>query len=292
MSRDKKLEFFVYSHANREFLPASSDAKKLSDMISKNPEDIGKELAVNKIDSLLVLDTKGERWLLAYSDELGIVGQRTARRQADTIARSGYRMPEGYTIKGNYPLDEFTEVDIGDLWKTVQQKYVQSDLKGLEIDEATGLPSQLAERDKVLEKVGESDGLTAGLEKEEAERRRKAIEKSEGKSSTPAKSVAKKPAKAPAKKATKKSSKKAEDMFFEISSVKQNVVDGKTQTIARGKLTVGTEEPVSKTILFDQDNLTNKEWTQIGIFLQKGDVVQVTLDEDEDGGEYATSVKM
>ena len=150
----------------------------------------------------------------------------------------------------------------------------------------------MAERDKVLEEVGEADGLTAGLEREEAERRRKAMEKTEGKSSPPAKSTAKPVAKAPTKKPTKKSTKKSEDMFFEISSVKQNVVDGKTQTIARGKLTVGTDEPVSKTILFDQDNLTQKEWTQIGIFLQKGDVVQVTLDTDEDGGEYATSVKM
>lgn len=112
---------------------------------------------------------------------MGIVGQRTARRQADTIARSGFRLPQGYTIKGNYPMDEISDTNIGDLWKTVQQKYVISDLKGLSIDEKTGLPSQLAERKERLTSVGHEDALTeAKFELEEAEGRRRARERSEG----------------------------------------------------------------------------------------------------------------
>ncbi len=143
---DTKLEFFVYTHKDRVFNLYSGEPQKLEELVGKDPESIGEILELESIDGLLVLDDAGQRWFLAYSNSLGIIGQRTARRQADTIARYGFNMPAGYTIKGNYPLDELLDPNIGDLWKTVQQKFGISDLKGLSIDEETGLPAQLAER--------------------------------------------------------------------------------------------------------------------------------------------------
>ncbi len=350
MSKDNKLEFFIYNHGNREFKESSKDAKKLTGLIGGTAEEIGKQLNLEEIDALLVLDNEGERWFLSYSDSLGIIGQRTARRQADTIARSGYRMPAGYTIKGNYPMVETNDVDIGDLWKTVQQKYVMSDLSGMSLDEETGIPSQLADRAQLMKAEGHQDDLTeAKLEKEEAEVRKRAMQRTGGQSAKKAKASAPKampkptpkaepkpkptpkpPAKKPSKiiptpevgekeaeeivtkktkKSTKKSTKKGKKAtkkakkvtkkksaggsggYFEVTSVKQNVTDGNTQTVAKGKLTYGSDTPLSETIVFDQEHLTQKEWTQIGLFIQKGDILQVDVS-TEKGVEYATSISI
>ncbi|OLS24263.1 MAG: hypothetical protein HeimC2_23280 [Candidatus Heimdallarchaeota archaeon LC_2] len=365
MSKENKLEFFVYNHSNREFKEASKDAKKLTGLIGGTPEEVGQQLSLEEIDALLVLDNEGERWFLSYSDTLGIIGQRTSRRQADTIARSGYRMPAGYTIKGNYPMVETNDVDIGDLWKTVQQKYVISDLSGMSLDEETGIPSQLADRAELMKAEGHEDALTeAKLEKEEAEVRKRAMQRSGSpalkkmvkKEATPkytpkptpeptpepipkttskpapkasakntaktipspapepkaveekseAKEITTKKSKKSTKKSTIKSSKKAQKKtkkvtkkksasgsggFFEVISVKQNVTDGNTQTVAKGKLTYDSDTPTSETIVFDQEHLTQKEWTQIGLFIQKGDILQVDIS-TEKGLEYATSLKI
>ncbi|MCE7736922.1 MAG: hypothetical protein GPJ54_18705 [Candidatus Heimdallarchaeota archaeon] len=335
MSKDNKLEFFVYDHKNREFKEAGKEGKKLTGLMGGTPEELGKQLTLEDIDALLVLDNEGERWYLSYADTLGIIGQRTARRQADTIARSGYRMPAGYTIKGNYPMVETNDVDIGDLWKTVQQKYVISDLSGMALDEETGIPAQLADRAELMKAEGHSDDLTeAKLEKEEAEVRKRAMARSSGdavakpkpksapKSAPPqakakpepepiveeeapktetkkakrstkksTKSKKKSPKKAVAKKQAKKKTKKlkASEGFFEISSVKQNVIEGSTQSVCKGKLNLASGETVSKTIVFDQEHLTQKEWTQIGLFMQKGDIVQIGT-KIENEVEFATSI--
>lgn len=337
MSRDNKLEFFVYDHKNREFKEAGKESKKLTGLMGGTPEELGQQLTIEDIDALLVLDNEGERWYLSYADTLGIIGQRTARRQADTIARSGYRMPAGYTIKGNYPMVETNDVDIGDLWKTVQQKYVISDLSGMSLDEETGIPSQLADRAELMKAEGHSDDLTeAKLEKEEAEVRKRAMARSAGgtplakpkpapkspppqaksepepepemeveapktetkkakrsakESTKPAKKSPKKVAKKAKKKPTEKGTKKPKSStgFFEITSVKQNVIEGNTQSVAKGKLNLDSGETVSRTIVFDQEHLTQKEWTQIGLFMQKGDIVQIDTKVENDV-EFATSI--
>jgi hypothetical protein len=268
--------------------------KILNELIKKDPDEMAQGLELEEIDSLLVLDEAGERWYLIYSNSLGIVGQRTARRQADTIARSGFRMPAGYSIKGNYPMDEITDSNLGDLWKSVQQKYVISDLKGVEIDKETGLPSQLAERKKRMADAGHEDALTeAKFELEEAERRKKAQERSEsGGRKTKKKAVKKeKPAKkAKSKKKAKKTKakkvkakKKQEEAFFEV--------EGIGQIVLTGKLTIGIEDPVETQLILDPDNLTKSQWTKIAQELNAGDITQITFDKTNEGT-FATSLKV
>jgi len=146
---ERNLEFFVYNHDERTFDYFEGDKGRMEDiMVATSPEEIEQELENENIDGLLVLDEGQGRWFLAFSTSLGIVGQRTARRQADTIARSGYKLPDGYWLRGDYPLEELSDPNIGDLWQSVQSKYVKSDLTGMEVDEETGLPSQLAQRAK------------------------------------------------------------------------------------------------------------------------------------------------
>jgi hypothetical protein len=266
--------------------------KILNEIIKKNPEEMAQSLELEEIDSLLVLDERGERWYLVYSNSLGIVGQRTARRQADTIARSGFRMPAGYSIKGNYPMDEISDANLGDLWKSVQEKYVISDLKGVEIDKETGLPSQLAERKKRMADAGHEDALTeAKFELEEAERRKRAQERSKGggrrakkkavkekKKKTPAKKAK------PKKKAKKTKAKKKEiDAFFEV--------DGVGQIILNGKLTLGIDDPVETQLILDPNNLTKSQWNKIAQELNSGDVAQITFNKTDEGT-FATSLKV
>jgi hypothetical protein len=174
-------EIFIYRHDERDFIHVTSEAKKkeLAEVI-QNPsvEEVENALTEAKYDGVLVLDAKNSRWLLSFGSHVGIVAQRTARRQADSIARSGYQIPKKYRIKANYPLEELSETNIGELWKTVQQKYVKSTLSGLELDE-TGIPSQIAERAKLLEGSGHKDELTdAQQEKLEAEARKRAMARS------------------------------------------------------------------------------------------------------------------
>jgi hypothetical protein len=256
-------------------------------------------------------------------------------------------MPAGYTIKGNYPMVETNDVDIGDLWKTVQQKYVISDLGGMSLDEETGIPSQLADRAQLMEAEGHKDDLTeAKFEKEEAEVRRRAMARSGSappkskpapkvtptpkpepepepepeveveapkletkKAKRSTKKSTKKSSKKSTKKSPKKSTKKATEKstskkkkatskkptssggYFEITFVKQNVIEGNTQTVAKGNLNLDDGEIISKTIVFDQDHLNQKEWTQIGLFMQEGDIVQIDTKVENDV-EFATSLNV
>ncbi|MHA2248901.1 MAG: hypothetical protein ACXAD7_01000 [Candidatus Kariarchaeaceae archaeon] len=190
-------------------------------------------------------------------------------------------------------------INIGDLWKTVQQKYVISDLKGLSIDEETGLPSQLAERKQRLTNAGHEDALTeARLELEEADRRRTAMERSEtptkkkattkapAKGKTKPKSKTKTKTKAKSKTKTKakaKTKKKEETAFLEVESIEKIVVSG--------MLTVGTEDPIQKSIVFDPKHLSYRQWSKIALEIEKDDLVQLTLSDEEDGT-YATSLKI
>ncbi|MFV2014588.1 MAG: hypothetical protein ACC656_04130, partial [Candidatus Heimdallarchaeota archaeon] len=101
------------------------------------------------------------------------------------------------------------------------------------------------------------------------------------------KKTSKKVKKSPTKKAVK--NYKASTGYFEITSVKQNVIEGNTQSVAKGMLNLPSGETVSKTIVFDQEHLTQKEWTQIGLFMQKGDIVELETKVENDV-EFATSL--
>jgi len=316
-----QLELFVYNHDEREFSYFDGDRARLEEvMAANNPDQISDELEEEAIDGLLVLDEDGGRWYLAFSSSLGIVGQRTARRQADTIVRSGYTLPDGYWLKANYPMEELNDPNIGDLWQTVQQKYVKdASLTGLELDEESGIPRQLAERAKEMEKVGENDALAeAKLEKAEAEERAKAAAKSKtkpkkskkkSKKQSKKKASSKKKTKEPAKKEevkeTKKETPKSEEKpkskakakaastdpyFIEVNELAEYVHNNYTRMVAKGSLTDSKGETQDVDLIFDQSMISSKEWNGTVVFLEEEAILEVTIEENKDGI-FATSVK-
>lgn len=82
------------------------------------------------VDGLLIFNRERNEWNLIFAKSLGLVAQRTARRQADTISRSGFLLSSGERVGIRSRLQQLTEDNIGDLHKTVQQKYIVSDLVG------------------------------------------------------------------------------------------------------------------------------------------------------------------
>ena len=95
-----------------------------------------KKLTESGVDALLILSKENSKWFLIFSSEAGLVSQRISRRLADTIVRSGYVLPSGERVTANYELEELTEANIGDLWKSVQDKYLPDvDLRGMNQEE-------------------------------------------------------------------------------------------------------------------------------------------------------------
>ncbi len=316
----KKFEFFIYNHDAREFTYYKGAKKKFKDLIKGDPAAISTQLEIEGIDGLLIMDDNSERWFLVFSDNMGIVATRTARRMADSIRRSGTTLPDGFWLKVNYPLEELSDPNLGDLWKSVQQKYVKSNLIGMQLDKDTGLPSQIKERTERLKVSGHSDALTeAKQEKAEAVARKRASTRSTTKKSTtkkpttkspiskgktPAKATPKKtpaakatpkktpaakatPKKTPAAKATPKSSKQ----FLEIENIVDYVDSGSTVRVIKGKITMGTSQPEYKTVILSQSYLSNTEWTNIAVFLENGNIAEVTLTAKEESN-YITSLKI
>ncbi len=326
----KKFEFFIYNHDNREFTYYKGVKKKLKELIKGDPEEISKQLVLEGIDGLLIMDDASERWFLVFSDAMGIVATRTARRMADSIRRSGTTLPDGFWLKVDYPLEELSDPNLGDLWKSVQQKYVKGDLIGMQLDKDTGLPSQIKERAERLKVTGHSDALTeAKQEKAEAVARKKARTRSTTKKTptkkpttkspisagkTPAKATPKKmapkkipaakatpkkipaakatPKKAPAAKATpKKVAPKSSKQFLEIENIVDYVDSGSTVRVIKGKLSIGTSQPEYKTVILSQNYLSRTEWTNVAVFLEKGNIAEVTLSSKEESN-YITSLKI
>jgi len=125
--------FFVYNHEKQEFQPSQKQFANAQLFESGDVSQIEKELTKNNIDALLVWDGNKSKWYLVFGSHTGIVVQRTARRHADTMARTGYRGELGKIMPG-FPLEELSEANIGDLWKSAQMKYVKTDLKGADVE--------------------------------------------------------------------------------------------------------------------------------------------------------------
>ncbi|MBK5112686.1 MAG: hypothetical protein KGD59_06290 [Candidatus Heimdallarchaeota archaeon] len=84
-------------------------------------------------DAVLLFDGAENKWTLIYAQGSGIVTQRTARRRADSASRSGIQLSSGERIGANAPLVEISDSNIGDLSKSVQNKYLShTDLRGVE----------------------------------------------------------------------------------------------------------------------------------------------------------------
>ncbi len=301
------MEFFVYSHEERKYEYVQDERKEVLSRIVKLPTvpEIEDALQREQIDGLLVLDENGQRWFLVFGSHMGIVGQRTARRQADSITRSGFRIPGKYTIRVEYPLEELSDPNIGDLWKTAQQKYIKSSLSGMEVDEETGIPAQIAERARLLTQVGYEDELTkAELEKQEAElRERVKLKEKTGKTvakPTPiAESKTKQTTKAKsAKKSTKTTAKKevspkkdetvdfskldfSKPFFFQVNQLKEYVEDNYTVFSAKGKLQ-DLDNEFDALVVFKQQKIKPRTWNDIVVFMKEGDILQLVLEYADD----------
>lgn len=296
-------EFFVYNHQTQDFsYETDTRGKELLNIIqSTSVVEIEASLESRKIDALLVLDTENSRWLLVFGGHTGIVGQRTARRQADSIARTGFQIPGKHRIKAAYPLEEISETNIGDLWKTVQQKYVKSSLSGMDLDDELGIPTQIAERKKLLESAGFQDELTkADLEKEESARRKRAMEKTYAvKSQEPSKIVSekitepkavKKIEHKPHIKVSKKNvsakrkiaearTKSKGPFFFEAKNVKQYVENNNTVLSIKGDLHKDDDKNEQAILVFKKANIPENEWDATALFIENGDILQVEINQ-------------
>lgn len=327
---EKTMEFFVYSHDERKYEYVQDERKDVLSRIVKLPTvpEIEDALKREKIDGLLVLDENGQRWFLVFGSHMGIVGQRTARRQADSITRSGFRIPGKYTIRVEFPLEELSDPNIGDLWKTAQQKYIKSTLSGMEVDEETGIPSQIAERARLLNEAGYEDELTmAELEKQEAELRERVKQKEQtgktvekptpitapdlsSKKSKDASNITKttKKKKTPVKQdETKKEEPKVQKttkdkqevdlskldftkpFFYQIIKLKEYVEDNYTVFSTKGKLQ-DLDNEFEALIVFKQQKIKPKTWNDIVVFMKEGDLLQLVL-EYADGVLYALEVE-
>ena len=138
MSASENVIIFIYDHKKQTF-EYSQRQKAIQSMLDQNNvENLEKRLETEGIDGILMLDQINKKWYLVFGSHVGIVAQRTARRQADSIIRTGRQLPDGRRILANYPLEELSKTHIGDLWKSVQMKYLRSDLKGTDqVVEAT-----------------------------------------------------------------------------------------------------------------------------------------------------------
>ena len=121
--------FLSYDHQNREYKEIN-DPAKFEKIISENPSDLSNQLESLSIDGLLIFQRDKKQWNLIFRKNLGLVAQRTARRQADTISRSGFLLKNGERVGVRCTLVQLTPDNIGDLNKSVQQKYINTDLKG------------------------------------------------------------------------------------------------------------------------------------------------------------------
>ncbi len=315
---EKTMEFFVYSHEDRKYEYVQDERKEVLSRIVKLPTvpEIEDALQREQIDGLLVLDENGQRWFLVFGSHMGIVGQRTARRQADSITRSGFRIPGKYTIRVEYPLEELSDPNIGDLWKTAQQKYIKSSLSGMEVDEETGIPSQIAERARLLTQVGYEDELTkAELEKQEAElRERVKLKEKTGKTvakPTPISATKQTKPKSQTKKVTtqktkeklkvttstskeKKQAKPKEEVkvdlsnldytkpfFFQVEQLKEYVEDNYTVFSTKGKLQ-DLDNEFDALIVFKQQKIKPNTWNDILVFMKEGDILQIVLEYADD----------
>jgi len=314
---EEQNEYFIYNHSEREFNHVT-DQKNKAELEEKSNSSSANELESSLTnlgyDGLLILDADNSKWVLCFGSHLGIVGQRTARRQADSIARSGYNVGK-YRIRAKYPLEELSDANIGELWKTVQQKYVRSTLSGLELDQS-GIPSQIADRAKMLNEMGIEDDLTqAHEEKAEAEARKKAMAKSGVGSYQPEKKVVQKKKSAPkkrsvmgkppaiekdpvkqapkkmvAKKEPKKEIPSQGPYFFEVKTIKEYVENNNTVFSMKGVLHKDDDEFEDSYVIFKKENMKESDWNKTVMYLEKRDIVQVDLFED-DNTFYATTIK-
>lgn len=125
--------FLGYNHNTGEFKEIK-DKSKFQELLEQDSKEISNKLEELSIDGILFFNSDKEEWHLIYGRHVGLVAQRTGRRIADNISRSGYLLTTGERVGVKCKLEQLTEDDIGDLYKTVQEKYIETDLGGFRGD--------------------------------------------------------------------------------------------------------------------------------------------------------------
>lgn len=125
--------FVSYDHTIMEF-KEMRDPVKFEKILQSDIMEIGAKLDALGMDGILIFNRQNNRWNLIFAKHLGLVAQRTARRQADTISRSGFMLFSGERVGRGCPLEQLSADNIGDLSKSVQQKYISTDLSGFHGD--------------------------------------------------------------------------------------------------------------------------------------------------------------
>ncbi len=135
MSDPSEFVILYYSDKKQKFQLSSHQKEILKLLRNQDIKKLEQELTVMDYDGVLVHDKLNKRWYLIFASNTGIVKQRRMRRQAESIARTGFNdLENNVRIAPNLPLIESSETEIGDLWKSVQMKYVISDLKGAPVE--------------------------------------------------------------------------------------------------------------------------------------------------------------
>ncbi len=130
-----KRHCFIYQRDRDEFQEVDKldMAEQYFSYLSNEPDQIETYASQNGSDAVLLLDTAEQKWTLVYAKGSGIVTQRTARRRADSASRSGMLIKSGERVGVNATLSVLSDSNIGDLSKSVQNKYLShNDLRGVE----------------------------------------------------------------------------------------------------------------------------------------------------------------
>jgi hypothetical protein len=108
-------------------------AEQYFSYLGEEPSKLENYASQNGNDAVLMYDVVEHMWTLVYAKGTGIVTQRTARRRADSIRRTGIRVNTGQRIGALAPLTVLSSDNISDLSKSVQHKYLaHTDLRGID----------------------------------------------------------------------------------------------------------------------------------------------------------------
>jgi len=130
-----KRHCFTYHRERDEFtiVEKTDMIEQYFSYLGEEPTKLETYASQSGSDAVLLFDGDENKWTLIYAQGSGIVTQRTARRRADSASRSGIQLSSGERVGASAPLVELSDSNIGDLSKSVQNKYLShTDLRGVE----------------------------------------------------------------------------------------------------------------------------------------------------------------
>ena len=279
MSNRNDIVFFVYKHAEQAFTPSQAQTVLAKILETKDIEKLEKDLTTRNIDALLVWDARKQKWYLVFGSHTGIVAQRTARRQADTMIRTGYRGKIA-RIPGGFPLEELSRANIGDLWKTAQMKYSKSDLKGAAVippkeqvylrEEQYMDENPPTHQTMSLEDLGAMGTIQKMANEDKKTEETKAIEKQEARA---------------LEKSMPLEGEKAEFEEYVVQEVQQLVRGGSTRVIAKAK-----SQDSERLLVFKPSEIDDYVFMKRVIFLKPGERIKI-LGQEKDGVVFVLQIR-